>query len=438
MTEMDDAVALEGRGLPTAGLATHGSRTPIPPWTVLIVDDDPDYLRDTAAEVASRPCAPDGGTPDVVQVSSFSEALAVLLTRTVDVAVLDVRDEGRAPGSTPDEDRGVHIFEQLKAVRFLPVVFFTAVEGRVEDQDEPPLVQVTSKGRGSEAAADAVAAAFASGLPSVVRALGDHVREVMRQYLWEHVGPRWSSYGDAPREELGYLLVGRLAKSLEDGTPAVLQESLQSAQSQSRKWHPSRMYVLPPMTSEHSTGDIVRGEDGTWYVLLTPACDLVQRKDGRRKAERLLLAEARPLFDVPVFKDWQEADRASRALEGEPEPRGGFSRERKEERKSIQRRANESLGEIKDILRGSRDRYFHLPAFLEIPDLLVDLQRIAAPPSETLGGYALIASLNPPYAQALLSRYLGYIGRIGLDDPDVDWVLGGLRERQASEVDDQN
>ncbi|ADB73517.1 hypothetical protein [Geodermatophilus obscurus] len=403
---------------------------PVPPWIVLVVDDDPEYLSDTVSEIRSRVRAPDGNPPEVVPVASFSEGMNLLSAGTVDVVVLDVREEDPAGNGVLDEDRGVRVFERLKGLRFLPVVFFTAVEGRVEDQQEPPLVQVVSKAEGSQAAADAVATAFASGAPTAVRALGDHVREVMRQYLWDHVGPKWKSYGDAPRDQLANLLVGRLAKSLEHGVTTDLRGALGDAFPKHSRWHPSQMYVLPPLTAEHTTGDLVQGTDGTWSVLLTPACDLVVRKDGAAKAERLLLATARPLFDMPLFMEWQDADRAARAVDREVAPRGGFSAERSTERKRVQALAKSLLAQCRDILRGSNDRYFHLPAFLEIPDLLVDLQYIEAPPFERLSTLKVVASLNPPYAQALLNRFVRYVGRVGLDDPDVDWLLDGFR-RQA-------
>jgi len=423
-----------------AGTADRASATdrlpaPTPPWTVLVVDDEPEYLEDTAAEIRDRVRAPDGSPPQVVAVSSFSEGTDLLSAGTVDVVVLDVREEGSNGVGILNEDRGVQVFEHLKRLRFLPVVFFTAVEGRVEDLEEAPLVQVISKAQGSEAAAEAVARAFDSGAPVAVRALGDHVREVMRQYLWDHVGPKWKSYGNAPRDQLANLLVGRLAKSLEHAATTDLRGALGDAMPEGKQWHPSKMYVLPPMTSEHTTGDIVRAADGTWAVLLTPACDLVVRKDGERKAERLLLAAARPLFEVPPFGEWKDIDRAFRIVESEPVPKGGFSPERTSERRQVQSRAKTLNAQCREILRGANDRYFHLPAFLGIPDLLIDLQYIEAPPEGDLETLQLVASLNPPYGQALMNRYIRYVGRIGLDDPDVDWLIDGFRRQEAAQAD---
>jgi len=419
------------------GTATSPERlpSPDPPWTVLIVDDDPQYLADTATEIGQRACAPDGNPPYVITEQSFSKAEYLLRTTTIDVVVLDVRDDNRATGEGPDDDRGVRVFEDLKKLRFLPVVFFTAIESRVQELDEPPLVQVVSKGDGSEAAAAAVEVAFRSGAPVAVRALGDHVREVMRQYLWDHIGPRWAAYQEAPRDQLANQLASRLAKSLEHTSAHDLQGALGDAMPTPRDWHPSRMYVLPPLTAAHSTGDLVRHDDGAWSVLLTPACDLVIRSNGQCKADRILLARAEPLKDLPVFKDWLEADCAARkSLQAMPA--AGYTGQEVAENKQFQATAIKATKELTSLLEGSRDRYFHLPGFLEIPDLLLDLQNVQSYSHATLEGLTPVASLNPPYSQALLVRFTRYVGRVGLDDPDTVWLLDGFRNTRASELDE--
>lgn len=405
--------------------------SPTPPWTVLVIDDDHEFLSDTETAIQACRCAPDGESPLVIGTTSFPEGMDLLKQRTVDVVVLDVRHEQVGQSYEVDEDRGFRLFQELKELRFLPVVFFTAVEQRVSDQHDPPLVQVVSKGQGSRAAAIAVEAAFSSGAPVAVRALGEHVREVMRQYLWDHIGPKWAEYGDAPRDQLASLLAGRLAKSLEYGATTALQGALGGALPVPEEWHPSRMYVLPPLADQPMAGDIVKDVEDRWYVILTPSCDLVRRDNGERKAEWLLLTEATLLSDVSLFKEWREAAQQQHSWELRTEPRGGFSPDENRERKDVQSRSKRLQTELGGILAGHLGRYFHLPAYLTIPDLLVDLQRLVSLPIEEIGGLELVASLNPPYAQALLTRYTHYIGRVGLPDPDVGWLLSSLGPRST-------
>jgi len=423
MTRSEDPVQ-NGEG---GAAAWQQFPSPNPPWTVLLVDDDPDYLRDTAAEIREHGAAPDGHPPHVITEQSFSKAQELLRSSTVDVVVLDVRDDHQATEGGPDDDRGVRVFEDLKKLRFVPVVFFTAIESRVQDLHEPPLVQVVSKADGSEAAAAAVELAFQSGAPVAVRALGDHVREVTRQYLWDHVGPKWSSYQEAPRDQLANLLTSRLAKSLEYTSAHELQGALGDAMPTPRDWHPSRMYVLPPLAEAHSTGDLVRDRDNSWSVLLTPACDLVSRSNGSCKADRILLARAEPLTEVPAFQAWLAADRAAQSSLA-AQPLGGYQAGAAADHRSLQTASKKAAGELKALLSGTTlDRYFHLPGFFDIPDLLIDLQHIESHPHHDLSTLTLVASLNPPYSQALQARFTRYVGRVGLDEPDTDWLLDGFR-----------
>lgn len=432
MTGLDQSTHPLAEGSePRSASASERFPSPNPPWTVLIVDDDPEYLADTAAEVMQRACAPDGNPPHVLTEQSFSKAEYLLRTSTVDVVILDVRDD-QTEGGAPDDDRGVRVFEDLKRLRFVPVVFFTAIESRVQELDAPPLVQVVSKADGSEAAAAAVEVAFRSGAPVAVRALGDHVREVMRKYLWEHIGPRWAAYQGAPRDQLANLLASRLAKSLEHTSAHELQGALGDAMPTPRDWHPSRMYVVPPLSAGHSTGDVVRDSVGAYSVLLTPECDLEVRSSGECKAEHIMLARGQLLKELPVFTNWFAADLAFR-VSGEAMPPGGYEAADSIKHKALKKTAGETSAELKPLLKGTTvDRYFHLPGFLDIPDLLIDLQHVESKPHGTLESLTPVASLNAPYAQALLSRFSRYVGRVGLDDPDTEWLLEGFRKTTAN------
>lgn len=70
-----------------------------------------------------------------------------------------------------------------------------------------------------------------------------------------------------------------------------------------------------------------------------------------------------------------------------------------------------------DLLKGKEQRYFHLPAYLTLPDLVLDLQQVTAVPKDKMSGFHRRAALTPPYTQSVIARYTGYIGRVGLPDP---------------------
>ena len=91
-----------------------------------------------------------------------------------------------------------------------------------------------------------------------------------------------------------------------------------------------------------------------------------------------------------------------------------------------------SVRKLQDLLRNNRqdsqsERFFFLPGALSLPDLVVDFQQLAALQREHLGGLERLASLDSPFAEALLARFTRYFGRLGTPDLDVAVLLQRLR-----------
>lgn len=216
---------------------------PSPEWTVVIVEDNEDFRKDVEDQLRRSDVAY-GRAPRVIPVAEFSQAEEVLSAQTVDVVILDVRDdEGR-------DDAGELILDNLKSTRFVPVVFYTAYTERVEPLAQPPVVQVVGKEEHTDVLINAVKAAFDSGLPIAVRGLADHVREVTREYLWD-ISKQWASLGNYDAEEKITFLTARLTRSLEltlslDGEDR-LRGPVGRALELPSNWHPSRIYVIPPL-----------------------------------------------------------------------------------------------------------------------------------------------------------------------------------------------
>ncbi|MED7950724.1 hypothetical protein [Streptomyces sp. BE303] len=375
-------------------------------WTVLVVEDNDDYRKDIGEQLRNSDVAY-GAAPRVILVGDFSEAGKILSTEVIDVVVLDVRDD-----TSGRDDAGELLLEELKLIRFVPVVFFTAYAERVAWLAQDPVVQVVGKDEHTDVLVQAVRAAFESKLPVAVRGLLDHVREVVREYLWDDLAKQWGTLSDYGAEEKTTLLVARLVRSLEL-TLAVEGESRLSgpigrALAKPSKWHPSRIYVLPPMGDEFDTGDLLRdAATGRYWVQLTPSCDLANGK-----AERHLLVSASPVLEIEAFRSWRQAEteRSRAALHGAPSA-------------TLVNAAKNLRGKCKMILLGKMDRFFHLPKFITVPDLLVDLQHVQTPAADEVGEYERVAGLASPWPQVLVNRFNRQVGRMGFDDPDADAAL---------------
>ncbi|MEV5938734.1 hypothetical protein [Streptomyces sp. NPDC051994] len=401
-----------------ASVKTVDVPEPSPEWTVVIVEDNEDYRNDIEGQLLESDVAY-GRAPRVIPVGEFSQAERILSAQTVDVVILDVRDD---QGS---DDAGEQLLDNLKSTRFVPVVFYTAYTERVEPLAQPPVVQIVGKEERTDVLLDAVRTAFNSKLPIAVRGLSDHVREVTREYLWD-IAEQWSSLGEYDAEEKTTLLVARLARSLEltlalDGEDR-LRGPVGRALASPSNWHPSRIYVIPPMGEQFDTGDLLLHQ-GTqrYWVQLTPSCDLANGK-----ADRHLLVAADPLLEVDPFLSWSNADLEWHRIKNAAAPRGGWSRDEKSRRAKLEKDCKDLRAGCKRIILGRNDRFFHLPKFFTVPDLLVDLQHVKTPADAEMGEYERISGLASPWPQVLVNRYNRQTGRMGFDDPNAEAVLGRI------------
>jgi hypothetical protein len=73
-----------------------------------------------------------------------------------------------------------------------------------------------------------------------------------------------------------------------------------------------------------------------------------------------------------------------------------------------------------------------LAALDTLPDMLIDFQSLEMIAYGDLSGLRRIASIDSPFAQALIARFTQYFGRIGLPDLDFDEIERRLDAAAAS------
>jgi CheY-like chemotaxis protein len=370
------------------------------PPRILHVDDDEESL-EQARDYLERDEIPDWGKPSVMGVADFAKAMTMLETQRFDVVILDVRLGGHEPEAVAAEaEAGVHVLEEIKARRFVPVVFWTGLPEHVRDL-ETPFVRVLEKTAGLGALASAVRETFESGLPSMNRALLQFVEEEQRRYMWGFVAPHWEDLREsADHVSLAYMLARRLGRSLSRPGIEQLAKELGEAAAEgvtAGKVHPAEIYILPPVESiGPGVGDIYLGADGSahpgWWLLLTPTCDLHQNK-----AEYVVMAQCLPAAEHPDVRSWSERGNA-------------------DDKAAMKGLLTQKTG-------GQDDRDLFLPGVLRLPDLVADLQRVTNVPRADLDALEQVASLDSPFAEAVVSRFIRYFGRVGTPDLDSDFLI---------------
>jgi len=378
-------------------------------WQVLFVDDDSEFC-ESAKELEGELVNDDGEQLHIETMTDFDDTLAALEKRRFDIIILDVR---LTAGKVQQEDKGRDILEFIKQKRFIPVIFYTAVPHLVRDieNQEKPLVQVVEKTEGLSRVLEAIRKILATGIPTINRALIRHLEVVQRDYMWDFVAKHWEQYGEqSDHIALAYLLASRLAVSLSGPGIQQLAQDLGDpvgAAIVAGKVHPMQYYLLPPVDPSPLAGDLYQGKIGEqsgYWTLLTPSCDIAHDK-----AEKALLALCQPLEEFDEYQNWsgrlsESSNKKKRALEG-------------------------LLTDNRRVSGGQPERYHCLPAALLVPGLVVDFQQLVTLPRRELDTLERIASLDSPFAEALVSRFIRYFGRLGTPDLDTDYVLSQLSSK---------
>lgn len=382
------------------------------PWRVLVVDDDESVAELTAELLFYR------SDVEATFETSFDKALQTIAEGSIDVLILDIRNQSLSEKATSvavDVDPGLKIFSEIRSQRFLPVVFYTALPDSVKDlRLVSPFIQVVSKvykevsheDDDISRLRDAIDDIVDSNLLHIIRELGVHIKDEIRKFMADFVENYWEILQNQ-KADLAHLLLRRLSASLELGAGVFADRLEHHSPDSSGKVHPVRFYVVPPI-DDYRMGDILCDSDiktmgvyddsVSWYIILTPSCDLVR---DRPKAKYVVLAECVILRDFQEYQDWMKSEDHRNRLVS-----------------LLNSRPN----------KGQPDRYHYLPAAWQIPDLIVDLQRILHIPYEQLANYTKAASLDSPFSEALANKFNRYMGRVGTPDLDLDAALGRMQE----------
>ncbi len=194
--------------------------------------------------------------------------------------------------------------------------------------------------------------------------------------------PKWELYGKADSERteraLLRLTLNHLSHLLDDD-------------EESR--FPEEVYLAPPLTQAIRTGSVVRDkQDDRWFVVMTPACDLVVRENGERNTDKILVVEVDPGTSLfPWFEDTELS--------------------------------KNKQGKLRTALRNNYSTYYHwLPSidsfqggFLNFRKLFaldenVFSERFETPP---------LIQIAPSFLKDVVGRFSSYYARQG--QPDIDY-----------------
>jgi len=359
-------------------------------WRLLIVDDDTEIGEQLHDYLTGKPSGVDENSLEVSVHADFESAIPFLETQRTDLLILDVRLD-REPTPANDEEMGIVVLRAIKSARFIPVIFYTAYPPQVRSLEAHPVIRVVSKTDGLPKLYEVVKEIFMTRIPHINRKLMEHLEGVQRDYMWEFVAQNWASFQNKPAlTDLAYTVARRLAVSLSEpgihNFVAGLDKPLSGL-------HPIQCYIIPPLPDpELLAGDILtRQEDdreASFWIVVTPSCDLVQKK-----AERITLARCYMLTKRIEFTAWPKSSNYPQLS-----------------------------GDMKRIVLNRVPRYHFLPGVFDLPDLVVDFQDLLTIHEAERARFERVASLDAPYSSAFVNRFNHYFGRVGTPDLDIPFL----------------
>lgn len=357
-------------------------------WKVLCVDDESEHQENIKRILSSRM---DDNRFDFIFAATFDDGMDLIRKIRFDLIFLDVNEKNKDPdpGENPDQEdqRGEQLLDELKHTRFVPVIFYTGFPGKV-DHLKSHVVKVIDKGAPPDEIRAAVSSILATGLPH----LAQYIEEQSRAYIWDSLEEALNQI-DAKdvNSDIALLAARNLANNLSQRSIKELLGNDVNLIS------PLEMYLFPSDDESCNPADIFRRkDDGTLWMVLTPACDFEQDK-----AQNVLMAQVTPLVEHELYKAWRLK---AQKLDDIPEA---------QHTKEI----NVARGNVKSLVKnrmGGRFRF--LPGTFFLPDCIVDFQQLLNLPITDAVQYEIVCSLDNPYREEVLQLFSSYYGRIGTPD----------------------
>ena len=351
---------------------------------ILFVDDSPDQrsIFQSSVEVFNDKNQGILFTECVV-IDNLKEALSTI-DGSFDGAILDLKIDD-------NEEAGNIIVKQLdESLLRVPVVFVTGYPALVSKH---PLI-VNTKARGSstyESDLELIRDIKNTGLTHIMGGRGK-IEQTMSEVFVKNLLPQiktWIVYGKADSS--------RTEKALLRHT---LNHLLQLLDDDEEKCFPEEAFICPPVVSTIKTGSVVKQKsNGTLFVVLNPACDLVVRKTGTSKTDRVLLAEV---------------DRIDIVLSG---PLHGITNVEKKKKAA------------EKILGNNHTDYFHwLPSTGDFSGGFINFRKLITLDKQTFDKDfdAPALQISPTFVKDIVARFSSYYARQGQPDLDFSVFLNQL------------
>lgn len=364
---------------------------------MLLVEDNPEEMKQFSRDIPGVFKAK-GHEARIDEKSSFEDAYKAIQSPNSRYDLI-ISDTYRGDPKTSDDASVMGMIEEYRKGRFAPIV--------VCSSGVKPAALMTSdfvKWADKTTAQDierAINETLDIGLPQIARNLHDDVDRAAGIFLWKFLEEYWEklkSDTGIQKEQLERIVRRRVALQISDIAPGSdVYEAILNR-------HGFEYYIYPAFIQKHyNLGDIVRGKNDSndFRVILTPHCHLFMDENrAQPKADFVLTVKTVSAKNILGEKLTNAKSEAANGTD---------------QSKKLKQWAQSPAG----TGRKPEGRHWYLPRFLEIPHLFCDLLQVE---SLTYGAletdYTKLATLTPPYAEALQECFSSFYGSVGV--PEID------------------
>lgn len=327
---------------------------------------------------------------------NLEEGFEQIRSNDFDAAIIDLR-----LGSGDMEGKGKKLISEIKSNLRFPVFVLT---GYPEDLDEDLRIPNVFYKVYEQTKKDTIEVLeemtdiYKTGITKIMGRKGI-IEKTLQEVFWENIAVSME-YWKAEIEDESKIIEKILSRHI----LAHLSERLKlTEEGEFETYHPAEVYIMPPIKEEFFIGDILKRENNTkYYIILTPACDMLLRKhkDGEpyRNADKIIIVRLIEFSNIPEVSNY------------------------------ISAQSNKKKKEVEKYIKNTKkERYYFLPPFgSRIPGFLIDFQDINRINPEELSTYDRVASVDEPFLKDIIARFTSYYARQGAPDLDMGIILKKL------------
>ncbi len=323
----------------------------------------------------------------------YKEGAAALKSPDYDGAIIDLKL------SNSEELEGKKLVEDVNKKIRIPIIIYSGSIAQVEDIAENILLK--KKSRDQVLIKDIlleIENIYDTGITRFLRSNG-FIDNMLTTIFWKHLS-----------ESLFDLRGNNTEKAVVRYISSHIQEFLEmDGEDGLEDLNPAEFYIYPPIKKQLSTGDVLlNNKSGLYFLLLTPACDILLRNTKSeppikvRSASKALLISLVTWNSIENFHTLKEDTGTSNQVRKNLE---GYIQNKKKE------------------------RFHFLPPYKNLKGFFADFQSQNSLDFDELGNtciYERIATISQPFLKDIIARFSQYYSRQGQPELLQDKVYTAL------------